>query len=159
MWGTFTAIGTISEKIIFNSTRLYSESNSSIVNVNFSEYNGGLIRHGGGSMVIEDSKINNLGSFYISYPSGGASIERNIFINSSGMHVVTSGDVQIYVRNNVFYNQLNYAVSNDANYGTSNTIVEYNSFLSTDRIAMALDGDNALMTARNNYWNTTDKII
>jgi hypothetical protein len=110
-------------------------------------------------MILEDTKISNLGSFYIHYPTYGASIERNIFLNSSGMHVLTNGSVQVYVRNNVFYNQTNYAVEDDANYGDSNIVVEYNSFYSTDRIALALDGDNALMSGINNFWNTTDTAI
>ena len=40
---------------------------------------------------------------------------------------------------------------------TSNIILEYNSFLSTDMIALRLnEGGNAHLNASNNYWNTTD---
>jgi len=157
--GTLYAVGTDSSAITFNSINLILKLVASTVNIEYSDLNGGYIYQDEGSMILKDSKITNLGSFTINYPTYGASIERNIFLNSSGMHVVINSGVQVYVRNNVFYNQTNYAVEDDANYGDSNVVVEYNSFYSTDRIALALDGDNALMSGINNFWNTTDTAI
>ena len=66
------------------------------------------------------------------------------------------------IRNNVFYKQSsNFAVENWASYNSSETIVEYNSFMSTDRIALRLPSgyNNAKMTAINNYWNTADTSV
>jgi hypothetical protein len=75
------------------------------------------------------------------------------------MSVLLSGDAKVYIRNNVFYQQINKAIHNFGNSGTSEIIAEYNSFLSTDRIALRLENNNISpnnITAINNYWNTTD---
>jgi len=164
VWGNFTAIGTNSLKVIFNSVAVVTEQAaiSSIVNIKFSEFYGGSITHDDGNMLIEDSTINNLGSFYMFYPLG-AYITRNIFVDSAGINTVQRDDVKVYIKNNVFYQQTTeYAIFNQANYNTSETIVEYNSFLSTDRIALRLSNSqpsDADITALNNFWNTTDTDI
>ena len=58
----------------------------------------------------------------------------------------------------MFYNQTEYSVQNWNSSDTSETIVEYNSFLSTDRIAVVVKPgySNSEMIALNNYWGTTD---
>ena len=96
---------------------------------------------------------------YVWYPKADVNIERNIFENSGGISVGTSGSVKVYIRNNVFYNQTsNFAIENWVSYDSSETIAEYNSFISTDKIALRLPSgySNAKMTAINNYWNTND---
>ena len=55
----------------------------------------------------------------------------------------------------MFFEQINgEAINNDG----TNPTVKYNSFLSTDRIAIELDGSGS-MTATENYWNTTDTTV
>lgn len=86
----------------------------------------------------------------------------NVFENAGGISVGTDNNVKVYIRNNVFYKQNSgFAVENWASYSTSETVVEYNSFYSTDRIALRLPSgyNSAKMTAVNNYWNTTDTSI
>ena len=63
------------------------------------------------------------------------------------------------VRNNVFFEQTtDYAVEVWAAYGSAQILVEHNSFLSTDRVALVLPSgySSAAMSAPSNWWNTTD---
>jgi len=102
---------------------------------------------------------------YLDDPRSDCYIEKNIFIDAGGILTYLTYNVKIYIRNNVFYQQKPlppvsypcYAVSNWGSLGTSETIVEYNSFLSTDKIAVVLAPERDVrMIAINNYWNTTD---
>jgi len=159
VWGTFSAIGTELLKVFLNSVYIKGEDIKSIVNIEFSEFNGGsLDHHDDGYLTLRNSILQDLEMFNI-HDSLGANIEKNIFINSAGITVGNKNDVKVFIRNNIFYQQISgYAVQNWASYQTSETIVEYNSFLSTNRIALMLPPgyDNAKITATNNYWNTTD---
>lgn len=119
-----------------------------------------------GNIVLRNSILEDQDFMYLWYPVEDCIIEKNVFINSGGVSVGHKNGVKVYIRNNVFYryegdtnyhNQI-FAVKNWASYDTSETIVEYNSFLSTDRVAAMLPSgySDAKMTAINNYWNTTD---
>lgn len=184
VWGNINAIGTNLSKIIFTDTKITGASGSiaqtSNINIQFSELTSGSILsiyysvssdYGIGSLILKDSIINNISDIYLWYPLADCYIERNIFTNSGGISVGTgsypSENVKVYIRNNVFYKQQACfpseacAVGNWASYNNSETIVAYNSFLSTDQIALKLRSgySSAKMTATNNYWNTTDTSI
>ena len=162
VWGILSACGTDSSKVVFNSVEMESQIASSELNVEHSKYTGGRIYHENGDILLVDSTIQNLYTFHIRYLQGGR-IERNLFIKSGGIHIGHSADVKFYIRNNVFYQQTtNYAISKSFE-ASHETIAEYNSFLSTDRIALRLEESSLTtptdITAINNYWNTTDASI
>ena len=75
---------------------------------------------------------------------------------------MTMSDVQMYVTNNVFYQQTTpFAVQSVASHMTSALHVHYNTFLSTDRVALELPGGypGAAMDGTDNYWSTTDSTV
>ncbi len=165
VWGVLNAVGDENSYIVFNNTRINNGNSEGVsINVQFSEINGGSIfglnhgAYGSGSLVLTDSILQDVSSaIYLSFPGEECSIERNIFLNSRGISVSFSRK-EVYIRNNVFYQQIGaYAVLNYASWLGTETIVEYNSFLSTDRIALDLrNGCETGMIATDNYWNTTD---
>lgn len=113
-----------------------------------------------GSLTLTDSVLENLSEYlYVWYPETVSTIERNVFSKSGGISIGTFG-VDVIVRNNLFVEQTTeYAIENWADYGTpKRTVVELNSFLSTDRIALRLPPGytDAAIDGRNNYWNSTD---
>lgn len=88
-------------------------------------------------------------------------IEKNVFIRSPGISVFMIGgkatewphDAKVYIRNNVFYEQpTSYgpAVRLDLSY-VGDVVLRYNSFLSTDRVALY---STTAADARENFWNT-----
>jgi hypothetical protein len=130
------------------------------IDIDYLEANSGSIYHGGyGSINLRNSILSKIRNIYLWYPVENSFIEKNIFINTSGISVGTDKDIKVYIRNNVFY-QDTYAVSNWASYGSSETIVEFNSFLNTEKIALMLPGgyidSTPKITAVNNFWNTSD---
>ena len=64
-----------------------------------------------------------------------------------------------YIRNNVFYQQGSGEAAISAVFIKVIPIIEYNSFLSTDRIALKLAYQTAQMIAGNNFWNTADTSV
>ncbi|MGD7024748.1 cell wall-binding repeat-containing protein [Rossellomorea vietnamensis] len=171
VWGELEAIGTKSTNILFNEVDILPGENVQeepfFIHVKYSTLNRGSIYSPTGNAVygtitLTDSELRETDYMHLWYPTSDAYIERNIFIKSGGISVGTSGDTKVFIRNNVFY-QWNspyeqYAIENWASYSNSETIVEYNSFLSTDRIALRLPKGytGAKMTASNNYWGTLD---
>jgi hypothetical protein len=106
---------------------------------------------------------------YIWYPTREVVIERNIFDRSGGLSVGTAAP-NIIIRNNVFYQIANFIpcpychggpVTSWATYNGAQVIVERNSFLSTDRVAMTLPSgyDSASISASENFFNTTDSAV
>ena len=113
-----------------------------------------------GSLILTDSVLENLSEYiYLWYPETVSTIERNVFSMAGGISVGTFG-VDVIIRNNVFVEQTTeYAVQNWADYGSpKRTVVELNSFLSTDRIALRLPlgYTNTALDGRNNFWNSTE---
>lgn len=105
---------------------------------------------------IEDTEPNSY--IYVWYPETESRIERNVFIRTGG---ISAGhrDADVIVRNNAFIEQTtDFAIENWASYGTSRTIVDRNSFLSTDRTALLLRPGypDGFLEAPNNYWGTAD---
>jgi hypothetical protein len=112
-----------------------------------------------GSLELRDSVVENLeDEMHLWYPAADCVIERNIFVDSAGISVGTSESIQVLIMNNVFIAQKHgFAVQNWASYDDSATTVRYNSFLSTDRIAVGLQYSSAAMDATENWWNTTNE--
>jgi chitodextrinase len=174
-FGTLEAIGTSTSIITLNDVQVAPGANTRdtpyLIHIEFSDVFGGSIYPPTGhavygSLILRDSKLTNTTYLYLWYPIRDVFIERNIFMNAGGISVGTSDDVKVFIRNNVFYQQNSpyeqYAITNWASYSISETIVEYNSFLSTDRIALRLPSgySHSKMTAANNYWSTKDpKVI
>jgi hypothetical protein len=116
-----------------------------------------------GSLNLTDSIFENLSEYiYLWYPETVSQIERNVFSMSGGISVGTFG-VDVVIRNNVFVDQTTeYAVENWADYGNpKRTVVDLNSFLSTDRIALRLPPgySNVALDGRNNFWNSTEMSV
>ena len=174
--GTIYAHGTVDDKIIFDggdSSNFFRVNNS---NANtFLDLDYGIIRNGisfwsgtgYGHFSLRHSLVDNLSrDSYIWYPQEDVYIEYNEFRNSGGFsvgHGSASTDVKVYIRYNLFNKKnlnlsdyANYCVENWASYGLSETIVEYNSFISIDDLALKLPSgyNSAALTAINNYWGT-----
>ena len=154
VWGAFNAVGTTSSTIIHNSVTFSSESETALINIKFAELNYVSIFQysGNGNIILEDSKINYLNQCGI---SSVASIERNVFTNSRGIRVNYG---VAYIRNNLFYQQTEYAIRVEYDSNASVVTAEFNSFLSTDRIAVKID-ETANIISLNNYWGTTNSTV
>jgi hypothetical protein len=146
-----------------------------------------LIRDGGsfwwqgnGGFNLRNSELRNVDSSYIWYPYQDTSgegaiphseihIEYNTFINAGAFSIghddrYTEETIRVFIRNNVFtgWTEATYGglINNWASYGSSETIVEYNSFLDmTDEVILKLPAgyDDAAMIGTNNFWDTTDE--
>lgn len=113
-----------------------------------------------GYFEVRDSQFIEVDGFYIWYPSGPSSFERNIFEASEGLSIGTSGNGSVVIKNNVFVSQSTpYAVENWANYNDGLTVT-HNSFLTTGSVALALPEGytNSGMAATNNYFGTTNTV-
>lgn len=124
--------------------------------------NGGSFSEAGGCsgygyFKLLNSKFYGVRGFYLWYPVAPSEIKKNIFIDSDGLQGILSGPNTLHVMNNVFFNQLGSAVSSIANYDNG-FYVRYNSFLSTDKVALEIQGgfNSASMIADNNYFGTAD---
>ena len=168
--GTLDAKGTSESNVLFTDVNMIPElSLHGIISINFSEIqNGGIFNLGGnygrGALILENSKIlNDVNSIWIWSPTSDCYVEKNLFFNSCGINVQEDNlPNKIYIRNNVFYNQ---GIGYDGIYAVRSNvrdndtvIVDHNSFLDTDRVALRL-GYDGNMTAINNFWNTTDTAI
>ena len=106
-----------------------------------------------------NSKLTETGGIFIADPSSNCYIEKNIFVRSDYIGNLGAGThKKLYIRNNIFYKQSTPSYAAILSYSGANTIIEYNSFLSTDRIAVRSQISPNLV-AINNYWNTNDTNI
>ena len=112
-----------------------------------------------GHLLLYDSVLDGVGDYmYLWYPAADCYLERNVFVRSGGLSAGMSS-VDVYVTNNVFFEQTtDYAIKNWAAYGSADLEVHFNSFLSTDRTAVELPSGygDAAMNATDNDWSTTD---
>ncbi|MBW8041400.1 MAG: hypothetical protein FVQ85_15570 [Planctomycetes bacterium] len=156
VWGTLDATGTASSKIVLDDMFIWAKDSTGIININFSEIDTVKIRTYGDTLILKDSYVRNYydGSqgIHISNGSSVSYIERNIFVNTVDIDVASTNT---YIHNNVFYEQINGEAIISGNVNPS---VKYNTFLTTDKIAVKLQ-DSGSMTATYNYWNTTDSNI
>lgn len=125
------------------------------------------------SLQLRDSKLRDIPDIFLFFPKSDCHIERNIFTATGGISSGTSG-AAVIVRNNVFYMQTSdFAVKNwhrkplivekkgggRPDVFAKDMIVEYNSFLCTDRVALRMDrqySDAEMRVAQNNYFGTSD---
>jgi cysteine-rich repeat protein len=176
VWGILDVAGTSDAKVIFNRTHIRPGTATTTtelfaISIQHARLNAGSLYDAKGdasygSLILRDSILKGIPYLYIWYPQADCYIERNIFFDTGGISIGHDNGIHIYVTNNVFYRLHSpfgdsYSVENWASYGTSETIVENNSFLNTDQIAVELPVgyDSAHMTAVNNYWNTTDPTV
>jgi len=175
VFGVLNATGMENAKIKFDGVNIVPGNGPTNewfrINIDYAEVNSGSIYYPTGNAVygsisLRNSILTNMAYMYLWYPVEDCIIEKNIFINSGGISVGHNNNIKVYVRNNAFYqytgdNGQEYAIKNWASYGTSETVVEYNSFLSNDRFALILPGGytSSSITAVNNYWNTTDTAV
>lgn len=110
------------------------------------------------------------------YPVKNSFIEHNFFKNFCSFMIATGGtygsygkfEGSVYIRYNLFIGRSGfwddkfYTIMSTGNYDTEtcNLTVEYNSFLSNNKVLQLLPGfDRASMSAPNSYWGTTNTSI
>lgn len=114
-----------------------------------------------GSFRLRHSELTNLNSYsYVWYPYNDVYIEYNSFADCAGFSIGTSNS-SVYIRHNLFTNNIGFIVKNWASYSTSCTYVNYNSFIGTSGIILSTENkdSNSNILAENNYWGTTDTNI
>jgi hypothetical protein len=169
LWGSLIAIGTENHKIVFNDIHIECKSNAtSTLVLQYTDFNGGSFDFSyPKSFILRDSVLQNLSDIAnriaIICPSADSYIERNIILDSIpfeiGYILLDVPAHKFYVRNNVFYNQQFSAIRLDGHH-PQYYVVEYNSFLSTDKLALVLtDLVPGNVSAINNFWNTLDMNI
>ena len=152
--GNLNAIGAETSKISINNIFLIEQSKTVIVTIQFAVINAGsyYFRQDNSRFILRDSKIQNVSTITM-FPSDNLDdsfVERNVFVNCGPIRVENSAPNYVHIRNNVFYQQTG-PLQVDGNPGElSHAVIEYNSFISTDRIAL-LAWPNAQITAINNY--------
>jgi hypothetical protein len=135
-------------------------------------HGGAFGRFSNGSLILRDSRLtDNYAHIELWYPEADSYIERNIFRNSLGIVTATNDGGSVYIRNNSFYEMRGddaddlddkSAIKNLAEEGSARTVVERNSFWSTDRINVSLPCSfypHAKLSLPNNYWGTTDEAV
>lgn len=166
--GSLKAIGVKDQKIRFEQVSVGNYGNTfenpALIQIEYADMNGGsLYNHsmgsGGdyGSLLLKDSYLRGFEyPIYIDSPQRNCLIERNIF---DGVTFSCYADYarKITLQNNVFYNYKKAAIENMGVTDGSEIVVKYNSFLTTNQIALRLSGGVEEMDARENYFNTTDK--
>lgn len=137
------------------------------IDISYAEFNAGSLYQATGdaiygSLTLTDSILKNIPAMYLWYPVADIYIERNIFLESGGISIGTDEDITVNIRNNIFNGQTtDYAVKNWASYASSQTIVEFNSFLDADKTALRLPSgySDTAMIGENNWWGTTDTSV
>ncbi len=171
--GMLLVNGASNSTVIFNNTKIIPASPTTgkhyFVGIHFAELNSCQLfnsraGYGKGSLILQDSRLIDVSYILIGAPVADCYIERNIFMNCDYITTELKDTANCFIRNNIFFKPIGTcAVQNQLNDSTSTgqTVVEYNSFLSTDKIAVALPGgsETANLSAINNYWNTTDENI
>lgn len=176
--GTISARGTSDNKIVFDgegNSNFFSAKNSSADTFLDLEYC--VIENGTsfwpatgheqyGYFSLRHCELTNLtGYSYIWYPGRDIHIEYNKFTNTGGFSVGHSGNIKVYIQYNLFDRKnsglpsyADFWIQNWASYGSSETIVKYNSFINTEGMVLELPSgyDSAAMSAIENYWGTQD---
>lgn len=180
--GTLSAHGVSGVEITFNDAHILNVATYGqfgLIDISHAQIIGGsLYKATGhamyGNLLLRDSVLKNIPYIYLWYPIDISYIERNVFFNTGGIDVgidSRDGANYAYIRNNVF--QLDsqacgasqasdyYAVKNWAAYNGAQVIMEYNSFLTTNRVAVGYPRGytSRNILAINNYWNTTDPAV
>ncbi|MGY0779816.1 Calx-beta domain-containing protein [Azospirillum argentinense] len=173
VFGNLQVVGSAEQPAILNNVYInYGSTTTSYqpgrIDVSHALWNGGgmldlAMGSGYGSFSLKDSELNGLQNYiYVWYPEENVDVERNVFRNSGGFYVGINDGKTVSIKNNVFIDQTTYyAVENWAMYGTSKLLVQYNSFLSTNKVALSLayQFTNAAMIADHNWFGTVDPAI
>jgi len=167
--GTLRAIGTATERVTINNTKIVPAGKSSganpshLIDLAFANITGGTLYAPTGNAIygslrLTDSNLNGLSDYlYLWYP-GDVVIERNLFQASGGISIGSGGAVS--VTNNCFVDwRTAFAVENWANLGAAIRIKK-NSFM-TRSVAVRLPTGytNASLDATQNYWGTQDATV
>ena len=166
IWGTLRAVETEISKIVFNGVYLYCFSpDTSILSVQYAQYNGGQIYIDAKTATIKNSKFEDTAWFWINLNIENAStyIEENIFVRTGSIRNFPRTNGIISIRNNAIYDQIGFdgegAISiADCQYQDS-VAIKYNSFLSNSKIAVSFisvshESQVKKIDLTNNYWNT-----
>ena len=170
--GIIVAKGTVDEKIVFdggNIARFFNVEGSTAES--FLDMDNCIVKNGnsfwwGGAgnahFNLTKSEVTNLSEYsYIVYPEIDVFIAHNIFIDSHGFSVANNV-ANISIINNLFIGKNSaHIIQNSASYGSSKTIVKYNSFIDMAGIVLQLGPgySTANMNAVQNYWGTNDTNI
>jgi hypothetical protein len=123
--------------------------------------------YGRAHLILRHSELSSLSYWLLQYPGDDVYIEYNRFINCGGLEIRTMDSVLVYIRYNLFngrhpteYGYADFCIQSWVAYGTSQTIVQYNSFVNIAGVALSLRGGfPAAMTAIENYWETLDTAV
>jgi hypothetical protein len=115
--------------------------------------------HGYGYFDVIKSHFSGVTGFYLVYPTRDSRIESNTFDSCDGLDIALNNDVHFLIQNNVFTRTG--AITNFAQYGASELVVRFNSFLNSNMVALQIASgySSAAMTATDNYFGTTDRNI
>ncbi len=170
--GIIVAKGTVDEKIVFDGGNIASffKAEGSTAE-SFLDMDNCIVKNGqrfwwGGAgdayLNLTNSEVTNLSEYsYIVYPKTDVFIAYNVFIDNPGFSVANNV-ANISIINNLFIGKDSvYIIQNSASYGSSKTIVKYNSFIDMAGIVLQLRPgySTANMNAVQNYWGTNDTNI
>jgi len=153
IWGSVNMAGTESSIIILDDIFIWGRGDASTITIIYCDADAMKIRAYGDTLAVRNSTIRNYydesQGIHISNGDSHSYIEKNVFINAVDIDVAA---VNTFIHNNVFFEQVlgEAIISSDVS-----PSVKYNSFLSTDKIAVKIQNSGS-MTAVDNYWNTTD---
>jgi hypothetical protein len=164
--GTLYAHGTINNKIVFDGGETASffsvdgSTSDAFIDLEYCVIKNGVRfwSDGHGYFSLRNSELMNLTDWsYIWYPGKDVLIEQNTFRNTAGFSIGHS-DANVSILNNFFTENRGFVIKNWASYGSSKTIIKFNSFLNMTGIVLELPSGytDAAMIATENYWGTTN---
>lgn len=164
-YGVLDVNGAWSNLVQFDGVKLQVKGSAGRIDLDHAYINGGSFQSPTGNadyanFSLTNNVFQNVGSYiYVWYPKTNVLVEGNLFVSSGGFSVGTSDSVQVTIKDNIFVGQTtNFAVENWTSYNSSQTVVNGNSFLSTNKVALQVASgyDFAKISAGNNYFGTTD---
>ena len=170
--GEIYAHGTPTNRIFFdggNNSNFFTALNSNIDALFLLDLEYCTIKNGnnffhlqGGSFSLKHCILENIFDYsWLWYPEQDIYIEYNKFINAGKFSIGHRGDVRVYIRYNLFDGLpigSEFCIKNWAAKDSSQTIVQYNSFINMNGIVLKLPYgcNDAAMSAPENYWGTQD---
>ncbi|MBC2715322.1 MAG: hypothetical protein HF978_08445 [Desulfobacteraceae bacterium] len=155
MGAELIAIGDEKNNIIFENVRISGATgippNDGKIQLEHCILKGGGVLHDEGTrtVIVRNSKIYNY-SLYIGCCEAEGIIKNNIFVQSD--HIILNSTTNYTIENNVFINPNKHgAIFDHSIVPNYRHILQYNSFLSSDQIAV-----KSCEEAKNNYWGTSN---
>ena len=171
VFGILNASGTENNRINFHNISIEGRGTNNEwfkINLDYIKVVSGAVYQATGNAIYGSLSLKNSilvdmeKCLYLWYPVEDCFIEKNIFVNC-GRISASARDIIVYITQNVFYNyNQDCAIENWVNYGgIGEMIVEFNSFLDTDKFAVCLTSgySNTHIIAKNNYWGTIDESV